>query len=356
MKHLNYQKGIARIITVIILAVILIVGGAYYFKQQQTKQISNTSTVYGSSKEAIVLVQDATKFWPTLGTDYYQLEINSSFHLFGKGNGFDLGKYLGKTIKIVYREEVGHAEGEQQIVLVDSITNAVDATANWKTFTYPGNAFTIQYPPNWTAHQGVLNGDATGLALSAPEGSVGISENVIFSGTCDQSSPLTNPLQIYHKILYGCYSSNPNGSIGWAKYVKIVSPTMKYGIQAVAASPGEKNKNTILQVLSTLKFNNPVANYLNGSELQAETDAQRQNIATALNDALNLSENQLKEKRYKDYSGKANQWDLPTLISRHFVPDAQKTLGDNFLKDVKEKDAQEQIKQILKKYFQSNAL
>ena len=106
------------------------------------------------------------------------------------------------------------------------------------------------------------------------------------------------------------------------------------------------------QILSTFRFINPVADYLKSAELQYETEIQKENIANALNDILNLSEEQLKEKRYKDYTGRENQWDLPTLIYRHFVPEPPgTTLGDNFFQDIKSEETQEQIKQFLGKYF-----
>ncbi|MCK4251809.1 hypothetical protein KAX97_10195 [candidate division WOR-3 bacterium] len=99
---------------------------------------------------------------------------------------------------------------------------------------------------------------------------------------------------------------------------------------------------------------NPVASYFENAELQYEGKNQEENIVTALNDILSLSEEQLKAKRYKDYTGKENHWDLPTLICRHFVPDRKgKFLGNNFYHDVKSKVVQEKIKQILERIKES---
>jgi hypothetical protein len=95
---------------------------------------------------------------------------------------------------------------------------------------------------------------------------------------------------------------------------------------------------------------NPIANYLRGAELQCETDEQRANIVTALNDALTLPGDTLAVRRYKNYQGQEGQWDLPTLIYRHFVPDhAGAVLGDHFYRDVKAREAQEVIRQILQR-------
>jgi hypothetical protein len=95
---------------------------------------------------------------------------------------------------------------------------------------------------------------------------------------------------------------------------------------------------------------NPVADYLRGAELQCETDEQKANIATALNDALTLPGDTLAARRYKNYQGQEGQWDLPTLIYRHFVPDhTGAVLGDHFYRDVKARVAQEVIRQILER-------
>ena len=95
---------------------------------------------------------------------------------------------------------------------------------------------------------------------------------------------------------------------------------------------------------------NPVANYLRGAELQCETDEQRANIVTALNDALTLPGDTLAVRRYKNYQGQEGQWDLPTLIYRHFVPDhSGAVLGDHFYRDVKAREAQAVIRQILQR-------
>ena len=93
---------------------------------------------------------------------------------------------------------------------------------------------------------------------------------------------------------------------------------------------------------------NPVAEYFEGAELQYEGEDQKENIVTSLNDILSLSEEELQQRRYKDYEGKENQWDLPTLIYRHFVPAwPGVTLGDDFFHDVKLEEAQKQVEQIL---------
>jgi len=101
------------------------------------------------------------------------------------------------------------------------------------------------------------------------------------------------------------------------------------------------------------KAENPVLEYFENVELQYEGKSQEENIIAALNDILNLSESELRTRKYKDYTGKDNQWDLPTLISSHFVPDKSVSLGNNFYHDVKTNEMQKKIKQILEQMRKS---
>jgi hypothetical protein len=80
---------------------------------------------------------------------------------------------------------------------------------------------------------------------------------------------------------------------------------------------------------------NAVADYLDDAELQCENDVQRRSVADALNDCVSLAAEELKQRRYPDYTGQAGQWDLPTLFHRYIVPDRQgKRLGPDFYRDV----------------------
>ena len=104
----------------------------------------------------------------------------------------------------------------------------------------------------------------------------------------------------------------------------------------------------IIALSSCKKPGNPVLNYLENAELQYEGETQEENIVAALKDILSLPELILRAKKYKDYTGNENQWDLPTLIERHFVPDRKdKSLGDNFYHDAKLEEVQKKIRQIL---------
>jgi hypothetical protein len=126
-----------------------------------------------------------------------------------------------------------------------------------------------------------------------------------------------------------------------------------------------RNKTSILYLLLLFlcfltvcqKNENKVLNYFINSDLQYDTNAQKENIITALNDTLNLSEEELKTKKYKNYTGKDNQWDLPTLIYRHFVPDKQgKDLGNNIYHDIKSNEVKVEIIRILGQINNSNEI
>jgi hypothetical protein len=93
---------------------------------------------------------------------------------------------------------------------------------------------------------------------------------------------------------------------------------------------------------------NAVADYLTHAELQYETEGQKQSVIRALNDILALTGPELQQRRYDDYSGQPNTWDLPTLISRYFAPDRKgKTLGPRFYSDVKSARVQAEVRRIL---------
>lgn len=93
---------------------------------------------------------------------------------------------------------------------------------------------------------------------------------------------------------------------------------------------------------------NPVLDYLDGAELQYEGDAQRENIITALEDVLHLSPEVLQGKRYSDYQGDENVWDLRTVIARHFVPRSKdKVLGQHFYHDITSTEVRSAVAEML---------
>jgi len=95
---------------------------------------------------------------------------------------------------------------------------------------------------------------------------------------------------------------------------------------------------------------NAVLAYLDGAELQTNSDMQRENIRTALRDILTRPADELAVRRYADYTGKAGQWNLPTLLTRHFVPvRTGMTLGADFYRDVKADAVQALVRRFLER-------
>jgi hypothetical protein len=65
---------------------------------------------------------------------------------------------------------------------------------------------------------------------------------------------------------------------------------------------------------------NVVARYLEGAELQAETNEQRREIAQALQDMLSMPAAELRKQRYSDYSGTQACGQQQELLRAHFCP------------------------------------
>ncbi len=107
---------------------------------------------------------------------------------------------------------------------------------------------------------------------------------------------------------------------------------------------------TLMPSCRSARNMNPVAVFLENAELQYEGTIQRETIHEALNDILVLPEEKLKARRYRDYAGNKNQWDLPTLFTRYFVPDRQgRTLGNDFYRDVHSDETRREVMKIMKR-------
>jgi hypothetical protein len=99
------------------------------------------------------------------------------------------------------------------------------------------------------------------------------------------------------------------------------------------------------------KGGNPVFNYLTNSDLKFDNKIQRDNIMQACKDILMYAPDDLKQKRYKDYDGNEDQWDLQTLFAKHFVPKKQGlSWGDDFYHDVKQDSVKSFVSHILVTY------
>lgn len=89
---------------------------------ENTISVSNTRySDLSELKTADVLVQDGSYYGPPFDPVLYQLEISQSNHLFAKSDTINLRQYIGKRIKVSYREVKGIVMGEQQLVIVYSV-------------------------------------------------------------------------------------------------------------------------------------------------------------------------------------------------------------------------------------------
>lgn len=110
---------------------------------------------------------------------------------------------------------------------------------------------------------------------------------------------------------------------------------------------------TLLQSCATT--GNNFALYLQNVEVQYETDTQKTSIINFLHDLLTIPPEQLQQKRYPDYTGKAEQWDCKTMISKYFVPDhSSKTLNNDFYQELQTDIVQQQIQLLIERIEAKN--
>ncbi len=71
------------------------------------------------------------------------------------------------------------------------------------------------------------------------------------------------------------------------------------------------------QILSTKE--NLVVSFLEGAELQIETQDQQRELEQALEDMLQLSPKELKKRRYGDYRTTQGMWTLTQILYAYFL-------------------------------------
>lgn len=99
-----------------------------------------------------------------------------------------------------------------------------------------------------------------------------------------------------------------------------------------------------------------LVDFLEGAQVQYESEAQRLTILGALEDSLALSVQDLRDRRYRDDQGNEGQWDLRTLVTRHIVPDSrEKSPGFHFYDDVKSPAAMAGIETLIEEIRQHPA-
>jgi hypothetical protein len=96
---------------------------------------------------------------------------------------------------------------------------------------------------------------------------------------------------------------------------------------------------------------NSVALFLRGAERQTETADQMLQVRQALHDMIDLGVDDLRGRRYPDYTMTPGQWPVTVLLSKYFVPGTPMELDEEaFYRDVGKSEArvaiQEQIQAI----------
>lgn len=108
--------------------------GGYYLRNHSSQNLvgkkktptsspkfNTTYSDFSELKKEEVLVQDGYYYGPPFDPNLYQLEVGQYLHFFAKSYKVNLKQYLGKLIKVYYREVKGVVMGEQQLVIVDSV-------------------------------------------------------------------------------------------------------------------------------------------------------------------------------------------------------------------------------------------
>jgi hypothetical protein len=94
---------------------------------------------------------------------------------------------------------------------------------------------------------------------------------------------------------------------------------------------------------------NEVELYLHGAERQAESAAQEQEILKALEDLRTLPPETLRGRRYADYAQKPDQWTLPQLLQKYFVPSKPGSIDEEaFYRDAQDPKARAVVEEHIK--------
>ena len=127
-----------------------------------------------------------------------------------------------------------------------------DETAGWKTYTNNQLKFSLKYPSNWTKGARVEQSFDEGFRLSGPEGYIEIAWTTQWGGGCPDGY---ETLQLKSVTSNTCHGVGTDGSEDWSQ---IGWPsgdpqfTLVYA-DAKAYAPHEKNRVTVLKILSTLE-------------------------------------------------------------------------------------------------------
>lgn len=101
-------------------------------------------------------------------------------------------------------------------------------------------------------------------------------------------------------------------------------------------------------VAKSLDHRNLVHAFLAKADIQFETEAQGKIIAAVLTDLLARPVDELKRKRYPNYTGEPDQWSATQVIARYFVPRTPVALDENtFYAEIRSPESRRDISQQL---------
>ncbi len=134
--------------------------------------------------------------------------------------------------------------------------NQVIDISSWQTYTDSSGKFSLQYPRSWIltmTHIGTES-DKKDIRIAGKEGKVDIIWVRSYGGACP---PEYEKINLENEILPVCHETF-SGIESWSQITKQLpsqnDPALGITINAQANVPSDINRNTILQILSTLQF------------------------------------------------------------------------------------------------------
>jgi len=126
-------------------------------------------------------------------------------------------------------------------------------TNQWKTYDNKQIGVSIQYPADWSMTKSQDGEMMAGIDLQGMQGEVHLAWGTGFGGSCDEEH-LAN-IQIYGEMTQSCRTIDDDGKENWNQIYKEL-PNTSFGARAIAYTPANANQETILKILSTLRFTN----------------------------------------------------------------------------------------------------
>ena len=165
-----------------------------------------------------------------------------------------VGVYLGMRYQQTRSLPI---KAQPTVIIRPTSTSSIDTTA-WKTYTDSSGKFSFQYPPSWKVtmmHIGDQS-DKKDIRLTGEEGKIDIMWVRTYGGACP---PAYQKLQLKNEIVNVCHTISSDIE-SWTQISKQFSlpqdPGLGVAIEAQANAPYTVNRDTLLQIFSTIGFSN----------------------------------------------------------------------------------------------------